>query len=336
MSAIIYGVDWAHKKDEKERVFDGTKVLKGMPKVERDMIIVTENMPDKDAKKYFEKGVRIFRTNTHETKKYRDKLGLPKDFDNPSDEEDARILWQLYQENPDIFYEWYWNPDFQELKFAHATWKEIQNARVAMSNRSWAAPDAELIARQKAHFIQQEKELVKDLRAILNKFPIWTEFLKDIDGIEVPSAASLIAYYGDPRRFPTLGQARAYFGLDVRDGKAPKRKSGEQANWHQDGRALIVGVISCVFIRNKACEVEIKRGPNAGKKYQKKGCHYRAVYEQFKAQEVAKNEAREKSKQLTPKHVDNRARRLLAKAFFADFYYKYRELAGLEPNQEVA
>lgn len=52
-------------------------------------------------------------------------------------------------------------------------------------------------------------------------------------------AGALLWTIGDAKRFPSFGKIVRYAGLDVQDGKAPKRRRGQRVTWNPDLRTAL-------------------------------------------------------------------------------------------------
>ena len=287
----LIAIDWANDT-ENMRVFDGKKIKTSLPKAAAGQTIATENMPLKQAKPYLEAGAKIFRTTTDQTAKYREKLGWEKTHDN-----DVKILYALYEAYPEQFREFNPDPVYAEFATLYASFKEMQKTRVALGNRLYAA-ESEAVQTVLKDFEKQEKQILKTLESKLETMPIYTEFLVKVKGIGPATSAGLIAFVGDIRRFKSVSAMMKYFGLDVRDGKAPRLQKGQMAKWHHKGRSLILGVIADSFVK--------QRSP------------YRAIYDKEKEKQIP----------LCEKLIiaEKRARRKMAKEFMKDFYSAYKKL----------
>lgn len=94
--------------------------------------------------------------------------------------------------------------------------------------------------------VREEKFRLGELTKLVEKSPVWTEILKDVEGIGPSITARIIALVGDVRRFPTAEKFLAYCGLHtVADTNDPldntkrqlaRKRSGEVANWSNDIR----------------------------------------------------------------------------------------------------
>lgn len=292
----IYAVDWSHD-DNALAVFDGTAITHEMPEPIPGMIIATENIPMKYARPYFDAGVRLFRCKTSETAKVRKAEGIEKDHDA-----DARIIYDLYRSKSSLFREWRFDPFFAVLGDLYSAFKEVQHSRVAASNRIYANSHPKIKAVLET-LEEHEKAILKEMKGILEHMPIYAEFLLQIKGIGPAVASGLLAYMGNVARFSNVSHAYAYFGLDVRGGKAPRKTKGQTANWSHKGRCLLLGVIGDSFVKHRTPK-------------------YRDIYDAEKARQKPLCEAAG----LKPIAAERRARRKAVKVFFKDFFQAYRRL----------
>lgn len=182
-----------------------------------------------------------------------------------------------------------------------------------------------------------EKDLAKRLDQAMRAHPL-ADFVEAQPGLGIRSVGRLLGVIGDPyvrwvptkwvdlepakkkkatdedddrpkRKVPvewdlqarTVSQLWAYCGLHVVDGKAPKRRKGEQANWTTAAktRSYLIAV---------AC-VKVNRGP------------YREVYDITRERYAAAVEAGE----LTKGHAHNRAMRATSKAALRDLWIAARQ-----------
>ena len=310
-------IDWAWDEKtggNKIRVTDGKTLTKKMPEPRKGMIIATENMPTKECKKFLDAGATVFRCSTHQTEKYRKKFTIEK-----SDDNDVKIIWTLYDLHPDEFYEFTYDPRLAELSLLQRTFKEMQKVRVASSNRLWSSDSA--IVKDVLEDVEAvENDILSKIKKLLKQFPIYTEYLSKIQGIAATTAASLISYYGDPRRFKSIACMWAYFGLGVKNGAAQRKRKGERANWHQEGRALILGIIASSFVKQVGREGTSKNGKTI---VYKQG-EYRDLYDKIKAEEIVKKD--QDGNDVPLWQVEKRTKRKMMKIFMKKFFKAYKKL----------
>jgi len=326
---IIYGVDWSHK-EEKIAIFHDGGLLKKQPDYKAGDIVATENMPHHKCVALHHKGVTVYKCNTDLTKQIRDRDGIEKTDDN-----DAEIIYNQFSE---------WSKhqgDETFRKFRYDSWNErlnyldkegLDKKEISKKSKQRVANDPILAAlceeevkdginavlrhdtKLKNHLIKGERDNGEAGSAIYN------EYLKDIKGLGVRSAAGLISIIGDIERFSTVSKLWAYFGLDVRNGKAPKRTKGQLANWSQRGRSLVLNDIVSNGFKMGGAATSKRPEPFA----------WRVVYDEFKEQEIEKNESRTEEEKLSKGHMDNRAIRRTGKEFLKSLYNKWKSL-----NKEV-
>jgi transposase len=88
---------------------------------------------------------------------------------------------------------------------------------------------------------EEEKRREKELTKILKEFPLYEQVFKPIEGLGIKIGARLIAAIVDIRRFETDAQLKAFCGVHVLpDGRFPRQRTGEVANWHGDARQALV------------------------------------------------------------------------------------------------
>lgn len=168
--------------------------------------------------------------------------------------------------------------------------------------------------REAVKHLDMESDLVKKISKLLSQHP-WYVWLKDIKGVGPVIAASIIGeldgsryesiekeskktlpkFLGYGRSFESTADLWSYAGWGIRDGKAMKRKIGEQASWNKYLK------LTCY----KFIESTIKsRGT------------YRKCYDDRKEYEQ-KNHP-----DLTKMHIENRARRYVIKKFLSDINHE--------------
>jgi len=141
-----------------------------------------------------------------------------------------------------------------------------QADRIRMGNQFDALLRADYIPVDKANILRAqvlgiiedgEKALVKQIEKTLKKEPIWTEFCVHVPGIGPKITASLIGEALHPLRFLTVSSYWKWSGLDVRDGRAPRRKPGEKANWNQWMRRTAYMIGKCFVRTGKGLGAEL-------------------------------------------------------------------------------
>jgi hypothetical protein len=220
------------------------------------------------------------------------------------------------------------------------TYWDIQKLRIALSNRldSTHERDGDILTSMKAI----EDGIKKDIKKAVKEIPIWGYWLKDVKGVGETFSAQLVhliqgqvhtpeckverdKYFSkkdkgeDKRaqryecdcpvvgmeRFKTISSLWKYAGMDVVNGKAPRRTKGQKITWNPRLRSVCY---------------------NIGKSFVMvgKGGYYRGYYDEVKAKEKLKHP------ELTKGHIDARARRKVVKRFLSHLFVKWYELEGLE------
>ena len=165
--------------------------------------------------------------------------------------------------------------------------------------------------------------------AYLTKEPIWVEFLEHIKGISTVLGANLLKWLGycDQRdengedRCPHVSSLWRWCGLDVVNGKAPKRKTGEKIHYNPKLRVLCWKIADSFVkqrthpyrdIYDKEKEVQNRREYDKGYLLNKYGGSYE-----------------HDDIHITKGHAENRARRKMVKIFLERYWIKARTLKNL-------
>jgi hypothetical protein len=195
---------------------------------------------------------------------------------------------------------------------------DVQVQRVALGNRLIAYAKlgyhAEIADKLFKEFEALEADIGKGVAKMLKSEPVYTLYLSHIMGVGPTTSAQVIAAIGDPGRFDTISALWAYAGLDVRDGKASKNTKGVTSNWNAGLRMTVVGRLVPSFVKQKG-----------------KQCLGRDLYEQYKAFYTARDGAT-----LTPLHIENRAKRKVAKVFLSCLWVAWRRIKGLPVSKPFA
>lgn len=169
-----------------------------------------------------------------------------------------------------------------------------------------------------------EKEYEAKLNPLINKQPIFSEWLVYVNGISTRNACRLLRYFGYCERFDTVSKLWAYSGLAVRDGKSIQRKKGEQLNYNLKIKTGCLGVIGDSLIK-------------ANKSYKKK------IYDTYKKRIEERGCCQEKHKKHKgkmckdyPGHRARMAQRKMVKIFLQHYWLKCREIKGLPTREPYA
>lgn len=304
----LYSIDWAN--DTKNvAVFDGKTCRQRVPQGKPGMVIATENIPMEQARPLLDKGARVFTCGTNVVAAERERLDVEK-----THEADAKIIYQLYKEKPEIFREMKYHPILTQFSGYYAVFKQSQKMRVAANNRLYSSGREDAASCILDNCRRQEKQLLNTLTRELENMPVYTDFLSRVRGVGPATAAGLISHTGDITRFPTVSHFMSYFGLDVEDGKAPKKQKGEAARWHHKGRSHLLGVIGDGFVKGRYMP-------------------YRRIYDDEKAKQLPICYEKKAGKKGYKQWAHRRAIRKMVKEFVKEFFGAYKRLGcGLFPQ----
>jgi hypothetical protein len=310
----IYSIDWSHKV-EKTSVYSDGEIFENIPEFVNGDIVATENMPHHKRVELHHAGVTVYTCNTDLTKTVRDREGIEKTDDN-----DAIIIYNTFMDwlntQDETFRVFTYSIDLEELSYQVKVRAEAVEARKKAKQRTKLDPIlAGLMVEEVKESVNYVGRLETKIKRKLKTFPIYSEYLADLKGV-----GELITIIKDIERFGTVSKLWAYFGLDVRNGKAPKRKAGQTANWSHRGRCLVLNdIVSNGF---KMCGASTK---NTDGSIKKEASMWRQKYDAYKEHELAKNELREEEDKISKGHMDNRAIRKTGKEFLKLLYLKWKE-----------
>lgn len=289
MIPTVVAYDWAHKA-HKKKFFDGIALI-SEDSLPNNCVIVTENIPAKEASLYLNKGHSIRRCSGNLIAEYRESLELEK-----TDEQDAKLILEYWKIHPEAFREYHLEPP---VKVMYTVMKEIGKVRVSMSNRVWHSNDSRC---QKVLKILEKAEMEAEraIRDEVENEPIY-QWLVAKKGISTRLAGGLIAFVGDIARFDTISKLWKYAGLAVDNGQIQKKKKGQKAAWNHKLKSL------CWLYADEF----MKFGEQP----------YRRIYDEEKERQIGRG--------LKRGHAHNRALRKTAKIFLEHFWVKSRELKGL-------
>lgn len=185
---------------------------------------------------------------------------------------------------------------------------DTERVRIATGNRLRAlrddkrldgTPAADALEALHGQLTSMEHALALDLKRAMRRHPLGPWVAATI-GVGEKQAARLLAAIGDPGARPNPAKLWAYCGYHVIDGKRPRRRKGEKANWSNTAkmRARLIAE-SCI-----------------------KHAHspYRAVYDRERAKWAARD--------TTDGHRHNHALAVVAKAVLLDMWRAGREAAA--------
>jgi len=150
-----------------------------------------------------------------------------------------------------------------------------------------------------------ETMLVTQTKQLVQGFPIWEAFLKNVPGVG-PIIAGYLVSYLDPHRAPYPSSFWHYAGLHVVDGKAPRKQRGQKCAWNHRLRAKLLGVLGDQFVKRP-------------------GTKYGQIYRDYKH----RLENHPKWQKTSKMHRHRAAVRYAVKIFLRDLWVAWRKVEGL-------
>lgn len=187
-------------------------------------------------------------------------------FALPSDrkkDDDASLLAELGESKPLLFYETgVRDRDLIWLRECFRTRQDTMKARIACEQRLRQRIVGSIFCSPEGHYpeggiekffdekkandgvlqalMKEERIAERELAKALEKLPVYTEILSPIEGCGPAIASRIIASVIDIRRFKTDAKLKAFMGVHVLpDGRFPRKRLGEVANWHNDARQAL-------------------------------------------------------------------------------------------------
>ncbi len=173
-----------------------------------------------------------------------------------------------------------------------------------------------------------EAKAFKQLEKVLDEYPIYTEFLKNVKGVG-PAMAGVLISEIDIHACKYPSSMHKYVGLDVvlEDNRGRSRRKEhlvEQTYIDRDGNEKTkMGITFNPFAKTKLM------GVLAGS-FLKSKSPYTSIYYNYKN----RISTDPKHKDKTKLHIHNMAMRRMVKLFLTDLHIKWRELEGLEVFQD--
>ncbi|NQU82439.1 MAG: transposase [Parcubacteria group bacterium] len=88
--------------------------------------------------------------------------------------------------------------------------------------------------------LKEEKAREKELVTVVENLNVYQKIFEPVTGVGPMLAARLIVAIGDIRRFKTKAKLKAFCGAHLlADGRFPRLRSGQVANWHPDARQAL-------------------------------------------------------------------------------------------------
>lgn len=176
------------------------------------------------------------------------------------------------------------------------------------------------------NMMNEAKKLEQKYSRSMNRFLedkiVYNEFLSKIRGIGPIISTNLLKEFGDCSKYRTVSSLWAHSGNNVlEDGKAPRRKKGENIGYSPRLRTLTWKISASLLKQNKAYYREIY---DEDKEKQLKRTYEEGFLEAKYGAPYTKTDIK-----LIQKHAHNRALRKMRKHFLSHFWCASRELNGL-------
>lgn len=196
------------------------------------------------------------------------------------------------------------------IKYRKASYQTMQAAARSLGYADGAVKPAWLSQQEdEIHKIEKMNELPieKDIAKLAAKIPECVLF-NQILGVKGSwgTSSGVIAYLGDPSRFPTVASLWHYSGQHVVDGKAPKRQKGVNSTWNSNVRTALW---------NWADSMLKTKNPI-----------WRPIYDQYLAEELSVHLDKHPGCQTVQGHSGARARRRVVKDVLKEFLIQANHL----------
>lgn len=229
--------------------------------------------------------------------------------------------------------------DFQSMrkKMDNRIGRTADGEQQNVEQRTFRLEDLEMFKKIADDAKEKEVECEKNLKRVLKRFPIWTEYLEGVKGVGTIAAGWLIGEF-DIEKATTVSKMWQFAGLnpglvkgkkrvDHEDGKVEFVETGEMIRgdkltpghvspFNQNLRTALVGVLADGFIKQQNYYCMEFYYP------------YKARLEQ--EENTVIHVGKEKQwKEVNKGHRDRAAKRYMIKMFLKDLYVAWRTIEGL-------
>jgi hypothetical protein len=229
--------------------------------------------------------------------------------------------------------------DFQSMrkKMDNRIGRTADGEQQNVEQRTFRLEDLEMFKKIADDAKEKEVECEKNLKRVLKRFPIWTEYLEGIKGVGTIAAGWIIGEF-DIEKATTVSKMWQFAGLnpglvkgkkrvDHEDGKVEFVETGEMIRgdkltpghvspFNQNLRTALVGVLADGFIKQQNYYCMEFYYP------------YKARLEQ--EENTVLHAGKEKQwKDVNKGHRDRAAKRYMIKMFLKDLYVAWRTIEGL-------
>lgn len=229
--------------------------------------------------------------------------------------------------------------DFQSMrkKMDNRIGRTADGEQQNVEQRTFRLEDLEMFKKIADDAKEKEVECEKNLKRVLKRFPVWTEYLEGIKGVGTIAAGWIIGEF-DIEKATTVSKMWQFAGLnpglvkgkkrvDHEDGKVEFVETGEMIRgdkltpghvspFNQNLRTALVGVLADGFIKQQNYYAMEFYYP------------YKARLEQ--EENTVLHVGKEKQwKDVNKGHRDRAAKRYMIKMFLKDLYVAWRTIEGL-------
>jgi len=166
-----------------------------------------------------------------------------------------------------------------------------------------------------------EIEYENHLKPLIDKEPIWNQWLIYVKGISTRNSCRLLRYFGYCERFDTVSKLWAYSGLGLKDGKSVGRKKGEQLPYNLKIKTGMLGVLGDCLIKSNGKYKKLIYDVYK-KRIQERGC----------CEKIHPKHKKKKCRDY-PGHSANMARRHMVKIFLQHYWIQTREIRKLKTGK---
>lgn len=142
---------------------------------------------------------------------------------------------------------------FYDLQMLRMQAKGRSNKKAEIAEAHLDEEDKAFIKRQGDKLQDIERDALKEVSRLVDQFPIYHEFLKDVRGVG-PTLSGVLISEINIERCTTVSKLWAWCGLAVKDGKAIKKKRGEKLSYNPWLKSKVTKVLGDCLL--KACSLD--------------------------------------------------------------------------------
>ncbi len=129
---------------------------------------------------------------------------------------------------------------------------------ILLQLKKWSQRTERLYSR----YLETEREVMKEIKAAIERRDIWINWLSQVRGIDLLLAAQIIGGFESAlepeetlgKHFENPSQMNAFAGLDIdpKTGKAWKKKRGQKLHYNERLRSILIGRLGSSFLRQNS------------------------------------------------------------------------------------